>query len=179
MRRRGLLVDTTVRALNDVIRDGQNLPTLGGPVGGHLEMYVQWIMEAERLLTPHFIRRDVEDLLLTPRYWEIRRAREGYPGVNNLVRQEAEARLEDLTVLRDALTALRDRFAGAERVLVPDTNVFLHHTFFLEAPWGDLCGGGQARIVLPLVVVDELDRLKTSRNSKVAERARQVIRAIA
>ena len=121
----------------------------------------------------------METLLLTPRHWEIRRRVEG-PESNALIRSEAVARSADLSELLEPLKLLSDRFIHEILpVVVPDTNVFLHFTFFVEAPWGELVGGRDVRLVVPLIVVGELDRLKSSANRRVASRAQKVLRELA
>ena len=64
----------------------------------------------------------------------------------------------------------------AERayLVVPDGNFYIHHPDKLEvADIGDRsrCGGTRAHVVVPLVVVDELDGLKRSSKRDVRWRA--------
>jgi hypothetical protein len=53
----------------------------------------------------------VEEALLTPRYWEIRRLRSDDREVRALVNQEAEALVAQIEELRDYYKLLRNRFA--------------------------------------------------------------------
>jgi len=150
-----------------------------GPVGGHRSGYVHWVRDAEAALAFHFDRHDAADVLLTPRYWEILRLQDENREVVPLVNQETEARLADLEELRATYKLLRDRFSQeTRRVLVPDTNVFLHYTFFTQAPWSELADKSDPRIIVPLLVLEQLDRLKFSPNQKTAGRAQQVIRRL-
>jgi len=72
------------------------------------------------------------------------------------------------------------RWRRPGRVVVPDTNVFLHHpSCFHETDWAQLVGTADAvRIVMPLVIVDELDRKKFDGKDAVRTRARTTLRAI-
>jgi len=165
-----------IQVVDTVIRDGANLRAGSGPVGGLRDGYISWVRDAEASLSFHFDRHDVEEALLTPRYWEIRRLRSDDREVRALVNQEAEALVAQIEELRDYYKLLRNRFAEELRqVLVPDTNVFLHHTFFKEANWPQLANNGPVRIVVPLLVLEQLDRLKYSANQKTGERAKGVI----
>ena len=56
-------------------------------------------------------------------------------------------------------------------MIVPDTNVFVHCKYFEEAKWTDLTGSSEVHLAIPLVVVEELDRLKFSQDSRVSDRA--------
>jgi len=168
-----------IAALDNLIQEGGNLRGMAGAVGGHRNGYVRWVRDAEAALAFHFDRHDVADVLLTPRYWEILRLQEDNREVTPLVNQEMEARVADLEELRATYKLLRDRFSQeTRRVLVPDTNVFLHYTFFTQAPWSELAENSDPRIIVPLLVLEQLDRLKFSPNQKTAGRAQQVIRAL-
>jgi predicted ribonuclease YlaK len=93
---------------------------------------------------------------------------------------EVEAQHAVLQELLEELKGVRDRLvrrrSGA--IIVPDANVFLHYTFFKEASWTALTGGEPMRMVVPLLVIEQLDRTKTSQREHIARRAQQVIRAL-
>jgi rRNA-processing protein FCF1 len=169
----------TIEVIDEVRRQLQNLR--GGAPGtrGWRFDYVRWAADTERALTEVFVRRDVEAFLYTPRYWEIWRTSEPPDDFPRLFFGEVEARVAELDELIEQLKSLHRRIAGHEgRILVPDTNVFLHCTFFRDAPWRDLTEGQHARVVVPLLVLEQLDRNKTARSQRVAERARAVLRAL-
>ena len=94
-----------------------------------------------------------------------------------IIISETTARLRDLRVLAADLSNLEQRYGTmTQRVLVPDTNVFMHYTFFTEAPWPALVDDEKVHLAIPLVVVEELDKLKFLPPSR--DRARKVIRAL-
>lgn len=140
--------------------------------------YVRWAAESEDVLAHYFVRRDVEELLYTPRYWEIWRTGDPPQDFARLFFPEVEARYAELSYLIERLQALQRRLGGQTgRILVPDANVFLQFTFFRQAPWRELTGGDDARIVVPLLVVEQLDRNKYATSDRTARRARSVLRA--
>jgi rRNA-processing protein FCF1 len=55
-----------------------------------------------------------------------------------------------------------------------DTNIFLHYKFFIEIPWQKIVSD-EYQIVLPPVVMDELDKHKRHQNPKIASRAKKVL----
>lgn len=62
-----------------------------------------------------------------------------------------------------------------------DTNLFLHYTFFNEVDWHVHLGAKNVVLVVPMVVVRELDGHKTNPNpqrSQLRERARKVLRRL-
>ena len=85
------------------------------------------------------------------------------------------ARFEALIAELTALTPFIQR-PGA--IVVPDTSVFLEATYFTELAWHEVAGvesGELVRIVIPLLVIDELDIHKRGRD-KVRDRARSTLR---
>jgi hypothetical protein len=85
------------------------------------------------------------------------------------------ARFDDLIV---ELTALAPFIQRPGTIVVPDTSVFLEATYFTELAWHEVAGvasGELVRIVVPLLVIDELDVHKRGRD-KVRDRARSVLR---
>jgi rRNA-processing protein FCF1 len=166
-------------AVKAAARDGDNLRSGAGPVGGFHRGYMTWIRSTESTLIHYFNRSDVERFLLTPRYYDARRFDSDASQIVGVIRTEMTARVKDLEEFAAYLQGLHQRFGSTTvPVLVPDTNVFLHFTFFDEAPWPDLVSDQQVRLVVPLVVVEELDRLKHTGHDRVADRARKVIRRL-
>jgi predicted ribonuclease YlaK len=63
-------------------------------------------------------------------------------------------------------------------MLVPDTNVLIHHTKPLDqVEWRRMISGSYVRLVIPILVVDELDRRKRDRG-ETRTRARQTLRTL-
>jgi len=88
-----------------------------------------------------------------------------------------ERRQRALDALAAELEGERLR-SGASTLVVPDTNLFLQKDApVAEIDWPSLVQGDDAvRLVVPLVVVHELDRLKRQGNSTTATLARTSLR---
>ena len=81
---------------------------------------------------------------------------------------------EAITRLR-ALTGLA---AGPGHICVLDTNALLHYTRFDQLPWRERLHPEPIRLVVPLVVVDELDGKKYARREEFQQRARELLTLI-
>ena len=62
--------------------------------------------------------------------------------------------------------------------VVLDTNIYLHFKSFEEIPWKDELGYDDITILVPSVVVEEVDRKKDNERGKVQKRARAVSRRL-
>ncbi len=64
-------------------------------------------------------------------------------------------------------------------VVFPDTNIFLHYTFFTEIPWDTIIGAAQVSIAISPVTIGEIDSQKYSGSSgRVRDRARKVTKKL-
>ena len=67
---------------------------------------------------------------------------------------------------------------SAHAFAFPDTNCFLHFTFFNELNWSELLGAREVTLVLAPVVLVELDRAQKDQSRRVRKRATAVLRKI-
>lgn len=144
-----------------------------------VDRYLAWAENAERML-PNVLDVDlVDDLVHTQRYWALRTARGDEPRLAPTVLAEMERRQRVLDALAAELELERLRWGtGASTLLVPDTNLFLQKAApFAEIDWQSVVQtDGEVRVVVPLIVVHELDRLKRQGNSTTATLARTSLR---
>ena len=59
-----------------------------------------------------------------------------------------------------------------------DTNVFIHYEFFKNVDWAAELGASEVTLVLPPVVLEELDKRKWAGTRREKERAKSVLRAL-
>lgn len=91
-----------------------------------------------------------------------------------MINAEIAAHSDRFRAVADELDLARKLFDGAGICLVPDTSFFIQHDKKLEdVDFHDLTQRAlpPVRVSIPMVVVDELDRLKQSNQSKVRWRA--------
>jgi hypothetical protein len=172
-----------VEALRHVATEAGNL---GGQAAGKtneqlLERYLDWTEEAERLLGNVFPEDIVSDLIHTSNYWAFRAASGASPRLTPLVLREAESRRRALSELQAELQAEQDRWQhppGGATLAVPDTNMFLQAGApFEDIDWPTaLESRSNVRVVIPLVVIHELDRLKRQGNNTTSTLARTSLR---
>ncbi|MEV7990327.1 PIN domain-containing protein [Micromonospora sp. NPDC085948] len=144
--------------------------------------YLAWMQEARRRLRNQVRAGDLERLVPTKSYEVLLSALSSFTVhasgdlvVKALVNQQLTERSDDFQAAIDDLQQQTQRFAGDDVLVVLDTNVFMHHPQEIE----DLDVHAlihrafePLRVVVPMVVVDELDRLKRTGDGKARARAR-------
>lgn len=164
----GVSQDSLITALDQVL-GGLSTAAHGRSKYDIVNSYLSWATSAGSDLGLFFSRNTVANLVLTPAYWHLMGID---PAANEsiirAVHAEAEDRRRHLSRVRDMLLAEDQRWASVSgQTLVPDTNVFLEHrSDFADIPWVQIAGGDPAvpiDVVIPLVVIDELDKTKSDR----------------
>jgi PIN domain len=147
-----------------------------------LTSYLNWIDSAERQLGNVLEPDVVADLLYTQRFWLLRSASDQLPRLIALVLAEADNRSRVLEAAGAALRREHNRWTSSPAMLVvPDTNMFLQADAPFEAiDWPTAVESrGNVRLVLPLIIVHELDRLKRHGNNTTVRLARAALRWLA
>jgi hypothetical protein len=93
---------------------------------------------------------------------------------------EIDVWLDRLTEMIEELVALAPFIERPGLIMVPDTSAFIEGLYFTELNWHELAGidaQKPVRLVVPVLVVEELDELKRSRD-RVRDRARSVLRRL-
>ncbi|TCO45216.1 PIN domain-containing protein [Kribbella antiqua] len=153
---------------------------------GDQDGYVRWALDTARTLRGQIAQTDLEQLLLTPAFYRlVDPVMMGTPQGLWLLQAEMSDRQ---ALLVAAFEALQEQIgtwtAAAGKVLsVVDSSVFLSHPAWTQdddptaviasIPWAEELGVGfeDVLLVLPEVVIRELDRLKESGNQKTRYRA--------
>jgi len=157
---------------------------------GALNRYLDQVNQTERLLRDLFADTDLVDALHSERYWHIRGwVAQDYTAYLQEVHRIADLMENELRVqterLQTALDHLRLFLPLADRLgcpLILDTNVLIHFDPLREqidqARWYDITqapGGAGFRLIIPVLVLDELDRHAHSGNRRLSRRARAVL----
>jgi rRNA-processing protein FCF1 len=188
--RRGATVTHAIEVLQERISASQ------GPTGSATDdaalkrnLYLNWVADTEAMLQEVFTDAGIEDPILGRGYWHICSIPPfDHALMNRLVREElrfqcgfpaipgdAGGRLGEVRARLQALARLGDR---PGRICVPDTNALLHYTRFDQLPWAERLRVEIARLVIPIVVVDELDAKKYARREEFQQRARELLTLI-
>lgn len=156
----------------------------GGPADAHKRLleYLKWTTFAVQMLGNQISDADLRALVLTRRY-ELLLSGVGTMRGSEMELQSAVTDLVDLEInqrieaFEAAIKALDDRikrWTQYSHFVVPDTGFYIKHPQKLEvADFGPLINVWQSpiHILVPMVVVDELDRLKEIKDPHVRWRA--------
>lgn len=142
--------------------------------GGPIDQVHKWQSLAHDALTV----RSVSEFVYSARYFQVLALGSANPfagsmHLQELTDQEAMLRTE-VTELSQMIDVYR---AGIGSILVPDTSALLRMKSFVGLPWAELVESSPARVVLPLRVVEELDRHKYG-ETEYRNTARKLLRSV-
>lgn len=160
------------KCLREAAYSGQNV--MNGTAGEIVAKYLDWVAEQVRMLQGGLGPLDLDRLLTTPRYWATVANPMPTGSTTNAVMHEVQHRLRMLeataTEVASAADAWQPLDAGYTNYALADTNFWVEHQgSFGQIDWHDLLestpGPGrpnmqdELRIVVPMLVIDELDGL--------------------
>jgi hypothetical protein len=151
--------------------------------------YLGWVTEAEQTLQTQIRRADLDSLVFT-RKCEILMSMIGRvdvertydaPGVNTLINAELEERAADFAQAHRRLKQHTERWSKVGVLVILDTNVYLHHPDEVQKlDFNRLLDvrGYNIHIVVPMIVLDQLDDQKQGKDKAVRNRARRTLKKI-
>lgn len=147
------------------------------PIGATLpeekrDAYVLWATTTEGRLRSILSNRDAGTFFDGPRHRDICSMTPGSQ-LLPLISAEVSAHAERFGALANELDLARRLFEGAGACIVPDTSFYIEHGEKIEdVDYHVLAEDpGPVRVLIPMIVVDELDGLKRGTSSKVRWRA--------
>jgi rRNA-processing protein FCF1 len=147
--------------------------------------YLEWAMSAARLLRNQVRTEDLHTLVLTKRHETLLNNVGNLEGetrerlLNLLVDQELAERTETLEAAIQLMQPLRKRWGGRQQLVVADSSFFVHYPKKLAKM--DLCEAtgthpyAGVHLLVPIAVIDELDRLKEASKPQARWRARHTL----
>lgn len=180
----GIPIEQVIQTLSGQATEAGNGPgfSAGQTATALINHYVSCAEQAEQqlanVLTPHQARA----LIRTETYWVLRSASPDLIRLGPLLTDEYQSRQQVLERLAGELKAEQKRWSrNPAPLVVPDTNLFLDDAEpFATLDWASLADVSMdVRVVIPLIVVHELDRLKRQGNSTTAKLARHAIKWLA
>lgn len=156
--------------------DIQNVQGGGHPALARYLKYMEWTNLATRRLRSFVSESDVERLVHTRMFWTLQ-AHAATPElkvVTDLVDVEIADRVQAFRNAKESMDCWEKRWLFAGAIAMPDTSFFIHCPEKI-AEW-DLAPNLGVReepivVLIPMAVVDELDRLKESKDRDVRWRA--------
>lgn len=157
---------TVESVLREVATEAFNARGQGGRPPERVDAYLRWANIAASRLRNQVTDAEIDRLVLTRAYYAlVVLTREPTPQIGEMVDRELNARLTDLEAAQEALAALRGRWPAAAFVVL-DTSVFITHPDKIEEidfrSWAGV-REEPVHLVVPMIVIDELDGLKRTR----------------
>jgi len=172
-----VLFRSLAEALASAGTDGTN--RLSGTAADIVNGYLMWVSNQVRMLQARLTTGDLDRLLTSPRYWATLANPLAVPSTVFAVTEEVQyrARLmnEAATELTQATEAWRPVDGAYTNLVVVDTNFWVEQeTSFDSTDWHELVDRAEGpsspslqdelRLVIPMVVIDELDSLTHKSN---------------
>lgn len=173
---------TVLQQLVQVTTDLANVRSSGTTAEDLFNAYLRWAANAVRLLRHQTREADIESLVLTRRYWTLQALAGGPVGVvRDLVKVEIDDRL---TVFEETVRTTRaefERWDRMGRIIVTDTSFYHQHPEKLDEV--DLSKVLESRdapigLVVPMVVIDELEKQKRSSDKNLRGSAQVTLAVI-
>ncbi|MDW8807589.1 PIN domain-containing protein [Streptomyces scabiei] len=141
------------------------------------DSYLSWVEEADRHFRSVFSDDIMADDLYTPAYWEIRRIVQATPRPYPLIRGEIENQVRRIDAALVQISRARDFASQPGTVVVTDTSAFIQGEIFTDFAWPTKMGiKGSVRLVVPIIVVEQLDELKDTGHTTAGDKARKVLK---
>jgi rRNA-processing protein FCF1 len=171
--RNGVDLDLAIRTVAQLAQECEDIKAqLSGGPGDAWRTYVTWAATCERQLRNLFADPGAIEGLHTQRYWHL-----WTPGVHwaSLIDAEIDVQVPRLNALASSLRAYLPLRERPGHLAVVDTNVLLHYQRIDKVNWGDVVKDRPVRLVVPHIVLDELDDKRYLGSDKIRERARSAI----
>lgn len=146
----------------------------GRPARQRIEEHVRWATDASRQLRRRISADDIARLVFTRGFYAMLEVDLREEAVASLLLSvETDTRLEELDAAISALRAEISRWQINKVLVVLDTSVYLHDEKIENLDLGDLLQVREQpiHILIPMVIVDELDTLKQSGKREIRWRA--------
>ena len=142
--------------------------------------YVRWAVNTEQRLRSILPSADIDELFSSPRHRDICSMSPGGQ-ISNLISAELDALSLTFEEMVKDLEESRSRFSIGPCYVLPDTSFYVEHPTKLEVvDFRPLLALREepVRIVIPILVIDELDVLKRSSDKRARWRARYTLAVI-
>lgn len=167
----GVAAEHLLTALQQEAINLVNLHSAPGTGVDRFNAYLRWSNEALVRLSLMVRARDLNRLITTPRYWTLQAMDPSFRllSLAGFVDLEVTDRLREFEAARDRLLAELARWRNRPgRLVIADTNVFLHsERYFDEIRWDEIAGGQfGVHLIIPMLIIDELDAAKRTAGGK-------------
>jgi hypothetical protein len=179
--RHGVTAAHAIKVLRELamsVQTARAAVVAGDGVRYRRDQYLSWADDAENRLRNLFAEQDLVNSLHSERYWRIHNLEDYSARPTALLLAEIDLQLGLLLSTVERLESYRQLAQQPGKILVLDTNTFMHCSLFTEIRWCDEFNVGAVRLVLPLLVLDELDDKTFSAHARLSKRASKVLRTL-
>lgn len=175
--RTGASVIHAIEVVRDLAQRARNAAAGGRAVEFVRDDYLTWVEDAEIKLRTLFASDHIWQDLHTARHWNIRTLSESSARPFPVIAHEAQWQAQRLEALAIELEQRHKHLVVPQQCTpaILDTNVIAHYQRFDQIDWPKLLDTQQVRIVIPLIVLDELDDL-SYRSTNGGARAKRRLR---
>lgn len=191
----GAAAAAAIAAIAEASRTASNILGTGGSSVDRLNAYRPWSSQHIRALAAHVTAASLDELVSTRRYWTLQSlepAAYGLPALGGLVDLELSTCVEALDAAARSLDARSNMWSSwrgqgipgtPHHAVVLDTNVLLRHADeLIDIEWNrglNVFPHVTIALGIPMVVVEELDRLKDSNASMFIAGEKHATRTLA
>lgn len=166
--------------LRDMSRLRQQV-RIGGTATNALGSFLTGVETLETICRHHFEGTDWYEHLYTPAYWAVRDMTASTTRPMPLLESASERILSWLGDVEAELKRISEQDEWDDKSiprLVLDTSALVREGEFDRFDWSAIAGGSRVRLIIPILVIRELDNLKNSRKEPEAGKARRRLRRI-
>jgi hypothetical protein len=179
----GVNREDLLKTMREVHASAVNMRNGHGPVVDRYNDYLRWVADATGQLRGRISAPDIERLVLTRRYWHLQALMGGVVSnaMSLLIATEMDERVDDLHQACRALEQQIERWSRLGVFAVADTSFYIQHPDTVDKL--DLRSHLNVRdapvhLIVPIVVVDQMDSLKQAGKGSTRGRARYTLAVI-
>ena len=143
--------------------------------------FLKAVEALDRIFNRHFEGTEWHEHLYTPSYWAARDKIASTTRPMPLLESASDRILSWLDDVEDELKRISEQDEWDDTSiprLVLDTSALVREGEFDTFDWSGIAGGPRVRLIIPILVIRELDNLKNSRKEPEAGKARRRLRRI-
>lgn len=164
---------TAISMLQGIRTSCENLyGQMSGPYADPRGAYLDWANSTYEHLRGQFADIELAEQVFSKRYWSIAES-----GIADRVAQsvtvEIKAQSDRLRTLQGLLERYRSVGDRPGHPTVLDTNVLIQFLRMDQVPWASIVGDKVVRLIIPTIVLDEIDQKRYSDSRRTRERARR------
>jgi hypothetical protein len=172
-------VEQAVQILRQLSAGVANTMFSGRAMPAARDAWLTWFQQADAQLRNLFTDTEIADDLYRTQLEVQKMGEDALPYIH--LARVIEVWQTKLNETVAALEKLQPFVSRPGRIVVPDTSAFIEGLGLLEADWHSIAGASAdelVRLILPILVIEELDDNKRHRNPRVMERARETLKSL-